>query len=89
MGRPWQKWRTSEIHCRITSVSAALFSPHDPFHWLLCDRSRLIGGDNAYLLLDVIKGIGRVDGKADENDVGIRVGERTEAIVIFLAGGIP
>ena len=43
----------------------------------------------AYLLLHVIKGIRRVDSKADENDVGIRVGQRAETVVIFLASRIP
>ena len=41
------------------------------------------------LLLHVIKGIGGVDGKADKDDVGIWVRERTETIVIFLTSRIP
>lgn len=43
----------------------------------------------AYLLLDVVKRIGRVDGEADEDDMRIGVGEGAETVVIFLAGGIP
>jgi len=43
----------------------------------------------AYLLLDVVERIGRVDGEADENDMRIGVGERAETVVIFLAGSIP
>jgi hypothetical protein len=42
-----------------------------------------------YLLLDVIKRIGRVDGKADEDNVRVGVGERAQTVVIFLARGIP
>lgn len=45
--------------------------------------------DGSYLLLDVIKGVGRVDGEADQDDVRIGVGEGTETVVILLAGGIP
>jgi hypothetical protein len=43
----------------------------------------------AHLLLDVVKGIRGVDGEADEDDVGIWIRQRTEAIVIFLTRGIP
>jgi hypothetical protein len=42
-----------------------------------------------YLLLHVVEGVGRVDGEADEDDVRIGVGERAQAVVVFLAGGIP
>ena len=41
------------------------------------------------LLLNVIERVRRVDGEANENDVGIGVGERAKAIVVFLTGGIP
>jgi len=41
------------------------------------------------LLLQVVQGVGRVDGEADEDDVRIGVGERAESVVVFLAGGIP
>lgn len=44
---------------------------------------------DAYLLLHVVQGIRGVDGEADEDDVRIRVRERTEAVVVFLASGIP
>ena len=43
----------------------------------------------SYLLLDVVKRIGRVDGEADEDNVRVGVGERAETVVILLAGGIP
>jgi len=42
-----------------------------------------------YLLLNVIKRIWRVDGKADQNDMGVWVGERPKTIIIFLASSIP
>ena len=43
----------------------------------------------AYLLLDVVEGVGRVDGETDQNDMRVRVGERAQSVVIFLASGIP
>ena len=43
----------------------------------------------SYLLLDVVKRIGRVDGEANQDNVRIGVGERAETVVIFLASGIP
>jgi hypothetical protein len=42
-----------------------------------------------HLLLDVIKGIRRIDREANQNDVGVRVGERTESVVVFLTRRIP
>jgi hypothetical protein len=39
--------------------------------------------------LNVVEGVRRVDGKADEDDMRIRVGERSKTIVIFLACRIP
>ena len=50
-------------------------------HWA---KSRV-----AYLLLDVVERVGRVDGEADEDDVRVGVGEGAETVVILLAGGIP
>jgi hypothetical protein len=41
------------------------------------------------LLLHVVQGVRRVDGEADEDDVRVGIGERAEAVVVFLAGGIP
>jgi hypothetical protein len=43
----------------------------------------------SYLLLDVVKGVRRVDSEADQDDMGIWVGQRTETIVIFLTRRIP
>lgn len=42
-----------------------------------------------HLLLDVIKGIRRIDREANQNDMGVRVGERTEPVVVFLTRRIP
>lgn len=42
-----------------------------------------------YLLLDVIEGVGTVYCETDQDDMGVGVGERSESIVIFLAGRIP
>lgn len=41
------------------------------------------------LLLNVIKGVGRVDSEADQDDMGVRVGERTETVIVLLTSGIP
>ena len=37
---------------------------------------------------DVLEGGGGSDGEADEKDIGLGVGKRTETIIILLAGGI-
>jgi len=42
-----------------------------------------------YLLKDVVQRIRRVDSEADQDDVRIRVRERSETVVIFLASRIP
>lgn len=41
------------------------------------------------LFLNIVERIGRVDGKADEDNVRVGVRERTESVVVFLTGGIP
>lgn len=43
----------------------------------------------AYLLLNVVEGVGGVDGEADQDDVGVGVRKGTETVVIFLASRIP
>lgn len=45
--------------------------------------------EETHLGLDVIKGRWADDGEADEEDVGLGVGERPQSIVIFLARSIP
>ena len=42
-----------------------------------------------YLLLDVVEGVRRVDSEADQDNMRIWVGQRTETIVIFLARRVP
>lgn len=42
-----------------------------------------------YLVHDIVQRIGTVDGEADEDEVGFRIRQRAEAVVFFLAGGIP
>jgi hypothetical protein len=41
------------------------------------------------LLLNVIQGIRRVYGETNEDDMGIRVGEGSETVVVLLSGRIP
>lgn len=47
------------------------------------------GMGGAHLLLYVVQGIRRVNSKADQDDMGIRVRERPETVVIFLTSRIP
>lgn len=37
----------------------------------------------------VVEGWGGYDGEADQENVGLRVGEGAEAVVVFLSGGVP
>jgi hypothetical protein len=41
------------------------------------------------LLLDVVKRVGGVDGEANQDDVGVGVGQGAETVVILLASRIP
>jgi hypothetical protein len=41
------------------------------------------------LLLDVVKRVGGVDGEANQDDMGIGVGQGTETVVVLLASRIP
>lgn len=43
----------------------------------------------AYLLLDVVKRVRRVDSEADQDDVRVGVGQRAQPVVILLASSIP
>lgn len=45
--------------------------------------------EKTYLGSDVIKGRWADNREADQEHVGLRVGERSETVVIFLSGGIP
>lgn len=42
-----------------------------------------------HLFLDIIERVGRVNRKADQDDVRIRVGERAQAVIVFLTCRIP
>ena len=42
-----------------------------------------------YLLLDIIQGIGGINGETDQDDMRVGVRERSESVVIFLSCGIP
>ena len=42
-----------------------------------------------YLLHDVLERVGAVDGEADEEQVGLGVGERPQPVILFLPGGVP
>ena len=52
-------------------------------------RGPRVGGGKSDLVEDVFKGVGAVDGEADEDEVGLRVGEGPQAVILLLAGGIP
>lgn len=43
----------------------------------------------AYLIHDIVQRVGAVDGEANKDEIGFGVRQRTEAVVLFLAGGIP
>jgi hypothetical protein len=45
--------------------------------------------NKAHLLLHIVEGVWRVDGKAYEDNVRIRITQRAETIIVLLAGGIP
>lgn len=47
------------------------------------------GKMRAHLLLNVVQRVGRVYSETNEDDMGIGVAERAEAVIVFLAGGIP
>jgi len=42
-----------------------------------------------YLIQDVVKRVGAVDGEADKDQIGFGVGKRPQPVVFLLAGGIP
>lgn len=47
------------------------------------------GGLVPYLLLNVVQRVGGIDGKADQDDVGVGIGQGAEPVVILLASRIP
>lgn len=44
---------------------------------------------NAYLLPDVIQRVWRVDGIANQNDMGVWIRQRAQAIVVLLTRSVP
>lgn len=62
-----------------------------PFRVALDSPSDMIGwqGKSTNLGPDVVKGWRADNGEADEEDVCLRVGERSQSIVVFLSSGIP
>ena len=62
----------------------------DAFQCVHCDSATAAKcGKGTHLLLHVVQGIRGVDRETDEDDVGVRIGERTKTVVIFLTSGIP
>jgi len=43
----------------------------------------------AHLVHDVLERVWAVNGEADEKDVGFRVGERPQSVVLLLSGSVP
>jgi hypothetical protein len=62
-----------------------LLQPNEDNRDALTALTRLFGP----LVLYVFERVGRVDGEADEEHVRLAVCERAQALVVFLAGGIP
>ena len=44
---------------------------------------------HTYLLLNVVQRVRGVNGEADQDDMGVRITERAEAVVVLLSGRIP
>jgi hypothetical protein len=80
IGKPAQKCITSLIHCKSS------FHRQHAIHIAAITECKERITD---LLLYVIQRIRRVDGEADEDDMGIGVAEGSETIIVFLAGRIP
>ena len=72
-----QKWRTSGYHC-LGYVSMRVDA-----------RDFGGAGSGAYLVHHVLERVGAIYGEANENEVGFRVGEGSEAVVFFLACCVP
>lgn len=44
---------------------------------------------HSYLVEDIVKRVGAVDGEADKDEIRLRVRQRPKPVVLFLAGSIP
>lgn len=42
-----------------------------------------------YLVHDILKRVGAVNGETDEEKIGLGVGEWSKSVVLFLTGGVP
>lgn len=59
-------------------------------HWRQVEsQDKDNGTAETNLLLNVVQRIWRINGKTNEDDVGVWVAEWAEAVVVFLTGGIP
>lgn len=77
--------RLSQLVCDLLVVTEILLAANENNRKALAEVKDL--GDP--LLLDVVKGIGGVDGEANQNNVRIRVRQRTKTVVILLTSSIP
>lgn len=60
----------------------------DPLHIYLDDETRK-EVEVTYLLLYVVQRVGRVDSEANEDNMRVRVTQRTKSVIIFLTSRIP
>lgn len=51
--------------------------------------SKRVQGGRSYLVHDVLERVGTVDGEAYKDDVGLRVGEWPQTVVLLLSGSVP
>ena len=83
IGRPEQKWRTSEIHCASSEDEEGQRVEQTECRF---DLAQAMATD---LFLNVVQRIGRVDSVTDQDDVrvGVRQGTKT-ASGAYRAGGV-
>lgn len=75
IGKPWQKWRTSEIHYKKEK------------HVLVQGQQekKLRGKMIQNLFLNVLQRVGRINSKTNQNNMRIRVWQGSKTIIILLA----
>ena len=59
------------------------------YHWRSSQSRPIANRRKPYLGCDVVKGRRADDREAHQEDVGLRVGERAQPVVIFLSGRVP